>query len=245
MREDTPINIWKERSDKYNNIGWVTNEDLLKFIYESLQLNGNEKILDAGIGTGIMSKYIIEKSPDARMYGLDSSPDMIKYIGDERIVARVGDLKNMPFIDNLFDIVILRSVLHHCVGYTSNVVEEARRVLKPGGKIIVCEGIPINNECVSDFSQIVTLKENRLVFTPESFLQLLSKFKGISAGSIILKQQSIMNWIVNCVEDHMLQALILDRHNCTSDIYKKSANMQVTDKDTLVDMKFLVVRAYK
>ena len=245
MIEDTHIDIWKQRAEKFNNIGWVTDNDLLRFIYESLQLKGEEKILDAGIGTGILAKFILKQSPEVKMYGLDSSKEMTSYIDDERIIVRIGDLKNMPFTDDLFDRVILRHVIHHCVGYTSLVIKEARRILKPEGKIVICESIPISDDCISDFSQIVTLKENRLVFTAENFWQMLFKFKDICAGSIILKQQSIKNWLDNCIEDNFLKIRIFDNHKFTSGIYKKAANMVEADNDILVDMKFIVVRGEK
>ncbi len=245
MTESIHTDIWKQRSEKYNKIAWVTNQGLLKFIFQSSLIEKGQKVLEAGIGTGILSKFILKNSPDVKIHGLDSSSDMINYINDERILARVGDLKNMPFMDNSFDRVIFRNVLHHCVGYTSSAIDEAMRVLKPGGKIIICEGVPINDECVSDFSQIVTMKENRLVFTTENFIQMLFKFKNKSAGSIILKQQSIINWINNCIEDDLLKAEILNKHYRTSDVYKKAANMTVKGDDILVDMKFLAVRAEK
>ena len=245
MTEDIHIDIWKQRAEKFNNIGWVTNNDLLRFLYMTLKLKGEEKILSAGIGTGILAKFILNQSPGVKMYGLDSSKEMVDQIDDERIIVRVGDLKNMPFTNDLFDIVILRHVLHHCVGYTSLVIEEARRVLKPEGKIIICESIPISDDCTSDFAQIVTLKENRLVFTAENFWQMLFKFKNICAGSIILKQQSIRNWVDNCIEDSFLKIRIFDNHKFTSETYKKAANMVEIANDILVDMRFLVVRGEK
>lgn len=244
--------IWKQRAEKFNNIGWVTNNDLLRFLYESLQLNGKEKILDAGIGTGILAKFILKQSLEVKMYGLDSSKEMTNQIDDERIMVRIGNLKNMPFTNDLFDRVILRNVLHHCVGYTSLVVEEIRRILKPEGKVIICEGVPISDECTSDFAQIVTLKENRLILTAENFWQMLFKFKNICAGSIILKQQSIKNWVDNCVEDEKLKERIFWAHRLTSDKYKKEANMTESSwsapevySDISVDMKFLVIRGEK
>lgn len=237
------IEIWKQRSDKFNNISWVTDKDLLRFIEWSLQLNGTEKILHAGIGTGILAKYLIDKVD--KVYGLDCSKEMMSHINDDRIITRIGDFRSMPFEDNFFDRVIFRHALHHCVGYTSLAIDEAIRVLKPGGKIIVCESVPISDKCVSDFSQIVTLKENRLVFTAEDLVRLIYKFKNIFAESIILKQQSIANWVDNCVEDRYLKARIFSAHFRASDTYKKEANMVNKDNDILVDMKFVVVRGDK
>ena len=243
MTESIHTDIWKERAEKFNKIAWVNNEDLLCFLYESLDLIGKERILDAGIGTGALSKFILKNSPDVKMFGLDSSKEMIDRIDDPRIFSKVGDLRDIPFIDGNFDRVIFRNVLHHCVGYTSEVIEEVLRVLKVGGKIIICEGMPVHNDCVSDFSQFVTAKENRLVFTNENFLQMLFKFHNKCIGSIILKQQSVMNWLNNCVEDSSLRADIFDKHIKSSAAYKKHANLNKTTDDILVDMKFSVVRA--
>lgn len=245
MKESTHTDIWKKRADKFNNINWVTDKDLLDILYRSLNLKENEKVLDVGIGTGILSKYILDKSPGVRMYGVDFSKEMIDLIDDRRIEARVSDASRLPFINGLFDVVIFRMLLHHCVGELTGIINETLRVLKDGGRIIICEGIPINKDCMSDFAQIVTLKENRLVFSGEEFISLLHKFHDISAVSITLKQQSIVNWLDNCIDDDLLKAEILNKHHHASQIYKDSSNMTLIEKDILVDMKFIIVRAVK
>lgn len=235
--------FWKERSEKYNQISWVTDEALLIMLEEALELTGKEKVLCAGIGTGVLAKRIINKS--IKVYGLDSSKEMIDKINDDRIEARLGDLKDMPFVNDLFDRVIFRNVLHHCVGYTSVVMDEALRVLKPGGKVVICEGIPMNNDCVSDFSQIVTLNENRVVFTVEDILYRLCDFKNISAVSLVLKQKSINNWLDNSVMDLEIKEHIYEHQLHTSIKYQKACNMTVNNSDILIDMKFLIARGDK
>ncbi len=49
---------------------------------------------------------------------------------------RVADAEVLPFDDNTFDVVYSFGVLHHTPN-TAGAVEEARRVLKPGGKAVV------------------------------------------------------------------------------------------------------------
>ena len=49
---------------------------------------------------------------------------------------RVADAEHLPFDDNTFDVVYSFGVLHH-TPYTEGAIEEARRVLKPGGKAYI------------------------------------------------------------------------------------------------------------
>jgi SAM-dependent methyltransferase/uncharacterized protein YbaR (Trm112 family) len=49
-----------------------------------------------------------------------------------------SDLRNMPFKDNVFDMVVCIEVIHHCHPLVPT-LEEIRRILKPGGAVIVVE----------------------------------------------------------------------------------------------------------
>nr|WP_122012063.1 methyltransferase domain-containing protein [Maliibacterium massiliense] len=48
------------------------------------------------------------------------------------------DARRMPFADETFDAVLIRSALHS-VAYVTQLVREARRVLKRGGRLVLCD----------------------------------------------------------------------------------------------------------
>jgi len=55
----------------------------------------------------------------------------------------VSDVRRLPFADNSFDSVIGRRFLHHVPGSDrGKMLSECRRVLKPGGRLIILEGTP-------------------------------------------------------------------------------------------------------
>jgi len=57
--------------------------------------------------------------------------------------AVTGDARSLPFEDNAFDAVIGRRFLHHVPPADRiEILQEARRVLKPGGRLLVLEGTP-------------------------------------------------------------------------------------------------------
>ena len=68
--------------------------------------------LDLGIGTGETSRRLLEAYPDARITGLDSSPEMVfraRQLGIEVRLARMED----PLPDGPWDLVIAVLSVHH------------------------------------------------------------------------------------------------------------------------------------
>ena len=57
--------------------------------------------------------------------------------------AVLGDARSLPFADGVFDAVIGRRFLHHVPdGDRTDILQEANRVLKPGGRVVLVEGTP-------------------------------------------------------------------------------------------------------
>jgi len=50
----------------------------------------------------------------------------------------LGDVRNIHFLSNKFDVVFVFTVLHHVVGW-QGALKEINRVLKPGGIVSLCE----------------------------------------------------------------------------------------------------------
>lgn len=238
------MNNWEERSKNFNNIDWVTNEKLLEIIKYAMDLNKNHIVLDAGIGTGILSSYVINDVKE--IYGIDSSKSMLGPIKDKRIHKHICDIRRQKcFEDGKFDRVVLRNVLHHCVGYIDEAINECHRVLKPGGKIIISEGVAFNNNCYSDFARIVTLHENRLIFTEEDMARWIHRFFDVKGRSIILRKQSIDNWINNSFDDFQLRKRIKEAHRNTSSAFKGFVDFHEEGEDIFINMKVFIISGTK
>src|SRR5688572_12464962 len=96
------------------------------------------RVLDVGCGSGPLSAALRAKG--AIMTGFDGSPAMIK-LARQRLGAdadlHVADLSQpLPFTDGAFDDVVLSLVLHYLRDWTAPLAE-LRRVLKPGGHLIL------------------------------------------------------------------------------------------------------------
>ncbi|WP_409491520.1 class I SAM-dependent methyltransferase [Amycolatopsis sp. cmx-11-12] len=101
------------------------------------------RILDAGCGAGPLFAELLDRG--AIMTGFDSSAKMVELArkrlgGDAALrVADIGD--PLPFSDGEFDDVISALVLHYLEDWTAPLAE-IRRVLKPGGRLIMAVNHP-------------------------------------------------------------------------------------------------------
>lgn len=102
-------------------------------------------ILDVGTGTGALLEQLHARYPDARLTGVDIALNMclrtLQKLGSACSVVN-GDAENLPFRTGVFDLAVSASVLQW-VGNLSGALEEMRRVVQPGGDIILaffCHG---------------------------------------------------------------------------------------------------------
>ena len=101
------------------------------------------RLLDFGCGPGTISVGLARVVAPGEMHGVDMDASMIqlarsvaKSQSQDNAIFHVGDVTDLKFEDNSFDVAHCRNVLMH-VPDTAAVLFEVKRVLKPGG-IIAC-----------------------------------------------------------------------------------------------------------
>lgn len=110
------------------------------------------RVLDVATGTGDLALETLRQQPDARVVGLDFTPEMLalaqqkafrlrseKTMGDIGNPAfTAGDALRLPFIDGTFDAVVTAFALRNVVDIPHAFVEMAR-VTRPGGRVACLE----------------------------------------------------------------------------------------------------------
>lgn len=99
-------------------------------------------ILDAGCAHGRLVPTLLTHGIQKENYvGIDISENLIAKAKDtfQDMQFNVGDVCNLPYKTNSFDIVISSAVLHHIPSQRlrMQMAQELVRVAKPGGKIIL------------------------------------------------------------------------------------------------------------
>ena len=127
-------------------------------------------LLDLGTGTGRMLELF---GPEIeRGLGLDLSLDMLLLARDrleraglKNCSVRQGDLYDLPLGNDTFDVIILHQVLHF-LDDGGRAIREAARVLRPGGRLLVVDFAPHEQEFLRE-----QFAHRRLGFTPETVTQ--------------------------------------------------------------------------
>lgn len=101
------------------------------------------EILELGCGTGDVAAQLAELG--SRIVGIDFSENMVKIASSRfpELKFHVADAEDLPFGDGEFDVVASCYTAHH-FARPDRVFAEAKRVLKPGGRVAIV--MPIQSE---------------------------------------------------------------------------------------------------
>jgi ArsR family transcriptional regulator len=140
------------------------------------------RIADIGAGEGTLSLLLAQRAE--RVIAIDNSEKMVAYGRDVAAKAgvgnleyRLGDLEELPLEDASIDLALFSQSLHHAL-HPRKALQEAHRVLRPGGRVMVLD---LNRHGVEEARELYA--DLWLGFAPVELTELLrlAKFKAVEA----------------------------------------------------------------
>ncbi len=194
--------LFNRGAQHYDRIGKVgffgTGHFYRKRALQKGGLKAGMKVIDVACGTGAVTRAILEiVKPDGSVLGVDPSEGMLgeakKNIDAE---FKIGRAEELPAANDQFDFLSMGYALRHVEDLVV-AFEEYRRVLKPGGKLLVLE---------------ISRPKSRvgLIFTKLYFRDFVPFISRVATGSDDAREMMDYYWetIDACVPpDDILEAL--------------------------------------
>lgn len=128
-------------------------ENLYAHLLELLPERG--RLLDAGCGIAVLLRQARRRYPDLELHGTDFSHIAVERAREYGFPAEPATLPDVPYPDEHFDCVVSTEVLEH-LDDPVEAVRSFRRVLRPGGSLIVSVPLDLGPDCcdmhVQDFT---------------------------------------------------------------------------------------------
>jgi len=131
---------WAQIFDDPKRDAWQKPHEVI----QALALKPDAVVADIGSGTGYFSARFANMVPKSRVYGVDTEPDMVKYLAER---AKREGLKNItavagkpddPRLPEKVDLVIMVDVYHH-VENREVYFRKLANSLKPGGRLAIID----------------------------------------------------------------------------------------------------------
>jgi ubiquinone/menaquinone biosynthesis C-methylase UbiE len=120
-------------------LGLLLYLDLIKkantdFMVMKIPAQSGGYLLDVGCGSGVFLSKM--KQLGWNVQGLDMDEKAAETARKQNVNVKIGTLDKSGFQDSIFDVVVLSHVIEHAFDPIA-LLNECKRVLKPGGKIVI------------------------------------------------------------------------------------------------------------
>ncbi|MEL6159291.1 MAG: methyltransferase domain-containing protein [Cyanobacteria bacterium J06554_11] len=117
--------------------------DTLSFLVDWANVSSTAVVLDVGCGTGELARLLLEQNPHQTIVGIDISELMLvqarqKLRNFEQVTFEQASASALPISDNTFEVVVSANAFHY-FPEPEKALAEMRRVLKPGGEIVILD----------------------------------------------------------------------------------------------------------
>lgn len=240
--QNKAIHQFDSRAATFNrSANWITDQ---KLINSHVKAAGKPhgKGLEFCCGTGIIASGLAKAGWN--MIGVDISTEMLKH-AEASLQKIQGNIENLPFKDNQFDLVVMRQALFFL--NSQKALNEVKRNLKKSGKFILSQTVPFSQGDSPWLKKIHLFKQTQLrkFYTSSELKKELQKagFKIVKTEYLSVRE-SISNWMNNAPEltKQKRQEICNMVVHCP-DEYRQIRNVEVINGEIFENWNWVVITA--
>jgi ubiquinone/menaquinone biosynthesis C-methylase UbiE len=115
----------------------------LQFLKAWAQIAPEARVLDVACGTGTFARLLLAEQPEQRIVGIDLAEQMLAVANKTcplHTTVGFGQARadSLPFLNQQFDYVVSANSFHY-FDNPAGVLREMRRVVRPGGQVIILD----------------------------------------------------------------------------------------------------------
>lgn len=145
LDEQGVINTYRRIAPLYDLWSRLTESRAHQQALEAAQIRNGESVLEVAAGTGLMFKQLVQKNLDGDNQAVDLCDAMLdrarrrlEGIDARSVNLQIGDAHQLPFEDQRFDL-LMNNYMFDLLPESAfaRILSEFRRVLKPGGRLVL------------------------------------------------------------------------------------------------------------
>lgn len=134
-------NKWEAFADSFEGRNeYVVGVATIEAIKQALgDLEATGDVLELGCGNGTYTACLLGNAQSVRATDISAGmveTTRVRFEGNDKVLAEVADCASLPYAPGSFDTVVMVN-LFHIIPCRAEALSEARRVLRPGGWLII------------------------------------------------------------------------------------------------------------
>jgi demethylmenaquinone methyltransferase / 2-methoxy-6-polyprenyl-1,4-benzoquinol methylase len=168
---------------------------------QALELRPGQRVLDLAAGTGVSTVELALSG--AYAVGCDFSLGMLRTglarRDRQHVPVVAGDALRLPFRDNAFDAVTIAFGLRNVVD-TGQALREMARVVRPGGRLVVCEFsqptvTPFRRAYLNYLMRALPVLARHVSSNPDAYTYLAESIRGWPGQLQLARQIAAAGWV--------------------------------------------------
>ena len=186
--------LWEAKIGKLSRRDWLLSQ---------INWTGNERVLDIGCGRGLLLIGAAKRLTAGRATGIDlwQNEDLSDNRPDatmdnarcegvaDRVDVQTADMRELPFADNSFDVIVSRAAIHNVYNSADRVkvIADIARVLKPGGYAVI-EDIRFLTQYTAQFKKNGCTDVKRIDSRLFGLLMTILTYTSLRPGTIVVRK---------------------------------------------------------